>query len=45
MSLICNKVLSNEALRPSRLLDHLNRMHSDKKDKKEELFRNLRDEF
>ena len=45
MFLICNKVLLNEALRPSRLLHHLNRMHLDKKDKKEEFFRNLTDEF
>ena len=45
MCLICNKVLSNEAWRPSRLLDHLNRMHPDKKDKKEEFFRNLRDKL
>ena len=45
MCLMCKKVLSNEALRPSRLLDHLNQMHPDKKDKKEEFFRNLRDEF
>ena len=45
MCSICNKVLSNETLRPSRLLDHLNRMHPDKKDKKEGFFRNLRDNF
>ena len=45
MCLISNKVLSNEALRPLRFLDHLNRMHPDKKDKKKKFFQNLRDEL
>ena len=45
MCLMCNKVLSNKALRPSCLLDHLNQMHPDKNNKKEEFFQNLRDEF
>lgn len=36
MCLICQKVFSNEAMKPSRLQEHLNKMHADKKDK--ELF-------
>ena len=39
MCLISNKVLSNEELRPSRFLDHLNRMHPDKKIKRKNFFK------
>ena len=32
MCLICQKVLSDEAMKPSRLKDRLNKIHNDKKD-------------
>ena len=32
MCLICQKVLSNEAMKTSRLKDHLNKIHNDNKD-------------
>ncbi|XP_075232269.1 zinc finger BED domain-containing protein 5-like [Lycorma delicatula] len=33
LCLLCSKTFSNEAMKPSRLQDHLNKMHPDKKDK------------
>ncbi|KAJ8933744.1 hypothetical protein NQ318_015593 [Aromia moschata] len=33
MCLLCNKVLSNDAMKPSKLEDHLRRCHPDKIDK------------
>ncbi|KFM72594.1 SCAN domain-containing protein 3, partial [Stegodyphus mimosarum] len=33
LCLICQKTFSNEAMKPSRLQDHLNKMHPDKKDR------------
>ena len=33
MCLLCKKMLSNEAMEPSRLFEHLTKMHSDKADK------------
>ncbi|XP_026471713.1 SCAN domain-containing protein 3-like [Ctenocephalides felis] len=41
LCLLCSKTFSNEAMKPSRLEDHLNRMHPDKKDKNVDYFRNL----
>ena len=35
------KSFSNEAMKPSRLQDHLNKMHSDKKDKNVTYFQEL----
>ena len=32
MCLLCEKTLSNEAMKPSRLLDHLKKIHPHKKD-------------
>lgn len=45
MCLVCNKTLSNEAMKPSRLQDHLQRMHPDKRDKDLAYFSNLREKF
>lgn len=41
--LICEKSLSNEAMKPSRLVDHLKRNHPGKSDKDLEYFKGLRD--
>ena len=41
MCLLCQKTFSNEAMKPSRLQDHLNKMHSDKKDKNVTYFQEL----
>ena len=38
MCLLCKKTLSNEAMKPSRLKDHLNRIHPDKADKPSKFF-------
>jgi hypothetical protein len=45
MCLICNKVLSNEAMKPSRLQDHLQRVHPDKQNKDLTFFSNLKEKF
>ncbi|KAK9703844.1 hypothetical protein QE152_g29127 [Popillia japonica] len=44
MCLICSNVFSNEGMKPSRMRDHLEKMHSDKKDKPAEYFKKLRDD-
>lgn len=41
MCLICQKTFSNEAMKPSRLLDHLSKMHADKKDNPLSFFQSL----
>ncbi|KAI5152595.1 hypothetical protein ENBRE01_2946 [Enteropsectra breve] len=41
MCLICEKSLSNEAIKPSRLQDHLIRVHPDKKDNDINYFKEL----
>ncbi|XP_018015681.1 protein ZBED8 [Hyalella azteca] len=43
MCLLCEKVFSNEAMKPSRLVEHLKRMHSDKADKNLTYFQLLQD--
>lgn len=43
MCLLCDRVFSNEAMKPSRLLEHLKKMHSDKADKNLAYFQSLRD--
>lgn len=43
MCLICQKVLSNEAMKPFRLQDNLTKMHGDKKDKDLSYFRILKE--
>ncbi|KAK3789866.1 hypothetical protein RRG08_060419 [Elysia crispata] len=45
MCLLCEKVFSNEAMKPSRLLEHLTKIHSDKVDKKIAYFQSLREKF
>lgn len=45
MCLICQKVLSNEAMKPSRLKDHLNKIHNDKKDNNLSYFQKLKENF
>lgn len=45
LCLICNKSFSNEAMKPSRLIEHLNSKHPDKKDKSLEYFKDLRDKL
>ncbi|KAF0713483.1 SCAN domain-containing protein 3-like, partial [Aphis craccivora] len=41
MCLICQKTFSNEAMKPYRLLDHFNKMHSGMKDKDVTYFQNM----
>ena len=43
MCLLCNKTLSNEAMKPSRLKDHLTRLHPDKADKSIAFFQALKE--
>ena len=45
MCLLCGKLFSNEAMKPSRLLDHLEKKHADKKDKSVAFFHDLKDKF
>lgn len=45
MCLICQKVFSNEYMKPSRLEDHLKKVHTDKKDKDLSYFQALKDQF
>ena len=45
MRLICEKVYSNEAMKPSRLIEHLKKAHPDKADKNLTIFQSLRDKF
>ena len=45
MCLLCNKVFSNEAMKPSRLSEHLTKIHSDKADKSATFFQCFWDNF
>ena len=45
MCLICQKVLSNDAMKHSRLEDHLKKIHADKKDKGFSYFQSLKHNF
>ncbi len=45
MCLLCEKVFSNEAMKPSRLLQHFKKMHSDKEKLNLSHFQTLRDKF
>ena len=45
MCLLCENVFSNEAMKPSRLLEHLTKKHSDKADKDITYFKSLREKF
>ena len=45
MCLVCEKNFSNEAMKPSRLLEHLQKIHPDKSGKTLAFFHSLRDHF
>lgn len=45
MCLICHKSFSNEAMKPSRLSEHLNKIHPDKKNKNISYFQMLKDKY
>lgn len=45
MCLLCNRVLSNEAMKPSLLQEHLQKIHTDKQNKNLLFFTNIRDKF
>uniref|UniRef100_A0A5S6Q4E5 DUF4371 domain-containing protein n=1 Tax=Trichuris muris TaxID=70415 RepID=A0A5S6Q4E5_TRIMR len=45
MCLLCHKTFSNESMKPSRLIEHLAKMHPDKSDKDLAYFRSLREQF
>ena len=45
MCLVCEKNFSNEAMKPSRLLEHLQKIHPDKSGKTLAFFHSLRDQF
>ncbi|CAH2005808.1 unnamed protein product [Acanthoscelides obtectus] len=45
MCLLCNKVLGNDAMKPSKLQDHLRRCHPDKTEKVLKYFQTLKDKF
>jgi len=45
MCLLCNRVLSNEAMKPSRLQEHLQKNYPDKQNKNLLFFTNIRDKF
>ena len=45
MCLVCEKNFSNEAMKPSRLLKHLQKIHLDKSGKTLAFFHSLRDQF
>lgn len=45
MCLICQKVFSNEAMKPSRLQEHLNKTHPDRKDKDLSYFQGLEKKY
>ena len=45
MCLVCEKNFSNEAMKPSKLLKHLQKLHPDKSGKTLAFFHSLRDQF
>jgi hypothetical protein len=45
MCLICEKTFSNEAMKPSRMIKHLRRVHPELADKGVTLFQSLRDQL
>ena len=45
MCLVCEKNISNEAMKPSRLLEHLQKIHPNKSGKTLMFFHSLRDQF
>ncbi|GFS72769.1 SCAN domain-containing protein 3 [Trichonephila clavipes] len=45
MCLLCNRVLSNDAMKPSKLEDHLRRCHPDKSSKNLKYFQILKEKL
>ena len=45
MCLLCEKAFSNEAMKPSRLLEHLTKIHPDKADNDMAYFKSLQEKF
>ena len=45
MCLLCNRVLSNDAMKPSKLEDHLKRCHPDKRSKDLTYFKTLKEKL
>ena len=45
MSLICQRVFTNETMKPSRLQEHLFKMEADKKDKDLSYFQILKEKY
>lgn len=45
MCLVCEKIFSNEAMKPSRLFEHLHKIHPDKSGKTLAFFQSLRDQL
>ena len=45
LCLLCNEVFSNDAMKPSKLEDHLRRCHPDKTDKDLKYFQTLKENF
>ena len=45
LCLLCGKPFSNEAIKPLRFSDHLERKHADKKNKPVAFFQDLKDKF
>jgi len=45
MCLLCRKTLSNESMKPSKLKEHLIKVHNDKKDKDLAYFNKLKENF
>ena len=45
MCLVCEKSFSNDAMKPSRLLEHLQKIHPDKSSKTLAFFHSFRDQF
>lgn len=43
MCLLCEKTFSNDAMKPAKMMDHLERIHFDKKDKDIEYFKMLKE--
>ena len=45
MCLVCEKTFSNESMKPSRLSEHLQKVHPDKMGRDSAYFQSLRDKF
>ena len=45
LCLLCEKVFSNDAMKPAKMKEHLERIHSDKKDKDLDFFRALKEKL